>query len=347
MVTIPTVAVDPAGIRDAADRLRDGGVALAEQADLVIHTWLGLGSFYVAPETRMLMASLDPVGRSARDHRERLAAVHTALDAFADEAEAVVRGLDNLRARADRGGAPPLTAGLGYQADLLLRRLRDAEEVCAAAVRAALDVRDELPSAGDSGTAFLELVAGDRTPLGASYLDTPLEAAMLTHFVNGTGQDYVLSAADLDAARTDPAVVAAGAGLRAGRLDDATAVVLEGGQPGYRVDVDFKQPVDGRTVNPFDGSIGRARAFFDSSGNFVGMTDSFDFTNGGNAVDLVNLTAGTYGSEPFRNRGGIIEERPVDQNIPVRPDADAARDRLFRRNVLREDPGSYTGPPRN
>ena len=344
MVFIPTVPVDPAGIQAAAGQLQTGAGAIAEQADTVVRTWTGLTPYYVAPEGPALFAALDPVARSAHLHRTRLASVRRTLDAFAAVAQETIRELDMLRAQAATA-TPAAAALLEERALELIAQLHQEEQACAADIRAAIAMQDDAPSALSSSASWVALVAGDETPgLGSSYLDTDLEYAMLTHFTDGTGSQYVLSDADLAALRADPAVQAAGAAIRAGLPGAGTAVTLEGGLPGFRVDVDFKQSVPGRATNPFDGSIGRGRVFFDPAGNAVGISDAYDFTNPGNAVDLVNLDAGLLGSQPFGVRGGVIQELPPDPQVPVPPDAGTAADRLYRRNVLGDDPGPYTGP---
>jgi hypothetical protein len=75
----------------------------------------------------------------------------------------------------------------------------------------------------------------------------------------------------------------------------------------------------------------------------VGISDTYDFTNPGNAVDLVNLDAGLFGSTPFGVRGGVIEELPQPPQVPVQPDAATAAERLIER-AFGHDPGPYTGP---
>jgi hypothetical protein len=344
MVTIPVVAVDPAAVRAAAAQLMGGGPALAEQADIVVRTWAGLGPSYQAPEAHALLAALDPVHTATQPHGERLRSAGAALDAFSYEAQAVVGQLDDLRAAA--ATADPLQAAdLEARAGVLLAQLEEAERTCAAAIRAAVGQQEGPASELSSGLSFTALLLGDKVPgLGASYLDTPLEFAMLTHFTSGDGGEYVLSDADLAALHDDPAVRAAGDAIRSGRMDGATPVTLEGGAPGFAVGVDFKQAVPGRTSNPFDGSLGRARVFYDAAGNAVGVSDAFDFTNGGKAVDYVNLTAGLSGAKAFHTRGGIIEEHPIDKEIPVQPDALTAAWRLFLRSEIGVDPGPYTGP---
>ena len=341
-VFVPTVPVDPAGIHAAADQLHRGGAALAEQADVLVQTWTGLGSYYHAPETPALTAALDPVLREARLHQTRLATVRAALNAFATEAQLIIRRLDALRAAAV-GASPAAAAAIELQVTLLLAQLRQAELRCAIEIRSAVAEVDHVAGSLSSTVSWLALLAGDRT-IGSGYLDTDLEYAALTHFTNGTGREYVLSAADLEALRGDPAVRRSGEAIRAGVPGVATPVTLEGGRPGFRVDIDFKQPDPGRAANPFDGSVGRGRVFFDAFGNPVGISDAYDFTNPGNAADLVNLDGGLLGSESFHLRGGVIEAQPLDRQIPVQPDAGTAFDRLFRRNVLGQDPGPYTGP---
>lgn len=344
MVTIPVVAVDPAAVRAAAAQLMGGGPALAEQAGIVVRTWAGLGPFYLAPEAPTLLAALDPVRTATEPHGDRLRSAGAALDAFSYEAEAVVSQLEDLRIMAATAD-PFQAADLEARAGVLLAQLEEAERTCAAAIRAAAQEPAGAPSELSSGLAWTTLLLGDKVPgLGASYLDTPLEFEMLTHFTSGAGGEYVLSGADLAALRDDPAVRAAGDAMRSGRMDGVTPVTLEGGAAGFAVGVDFKQEIAGRTSNPFDGSLGRARVFYDAAGNAVGVSDAFDFTNGGKAVDYVNLTAGFFGARAFHTRGGIIEQQPRDREIPVQPDALTAAWRLFERSELGIDPGPYTGP---
>jgi hypothetical protein len=338
---IPTVAVDPAGLRVAADSARSGAADMAEQATLVSRTWAGLTQFYAAPEAETLAAALDPVVSSADLHRTRTVTVYRALTTFADEAESVIRQLDALRA--EEAANPLAAAELEQRAAMLLGMLAEAEGTCAGVISAAAATSDDTPSRPSADLDWALLLGGDHL-VGGGYLQTPLEYALLTHFVEGSGAEYVLSAVDLDALRADPAVRQAADAIRSGRPVNAAPVTLEGGTPGFRVPIDFKQPVPGRAGNAFDGSIGRGQVFFDRTGNVAGISDAYDFTNGGQSVDLVNAAAGLFGAKAFHVRGGIIEEisRPGD-DTPVQPDAPTAVSRTADR-LSGGNPGDYTGP---
>lgn len=317
MVMIPTVPVDPAGLQTAAAQLRTGGAAIAEQADTVVRTWSGLDPYYDAPEAPALLDSLDPVTATAHAEQAQLAAVGRTLDFLAEEARATITELNMLRAQAATA-SPAAAALLEERALALIAQLHQVEQACATAIRATVGQAPVLarPAGVPSALSYLALLAGDHTPgLGSSYLDTQLESAMLTHFTDGSGSEYVLSRADLAMMKADPAVLAAGRAIRAGVPGTATPVTLEGGLPGFRADVDFKKPIPGRAINPFDGSIGRGRVFFDAGGNPVGISDAYDFTNPGNAVDLVNLDAGLFGSTALRG------PRRRDRGTAPRPGA--------------------------
>ncbi|CAA9218076.1 MAG: hypothetical protein AVDCRST_MAG41-362 [uncultured Corynebacteriales bacterium] len=352
-VTIPTVAVDPGAIRAAAAALAAAVAAVAAQADAVGRTWTGLGQVYLAEETPVLLRALDPVRDAAELHRARVDSVAGALEGLADRAEYVIRQLEDLRAQAATA-VPPVAGLLEEQAAGLLAVLREAERVCAAEIDAAA-VQPASTVAGDlggwvldgfRGDAWTALWLGDKIPrFGASYLDTDLESRMLEHFTDGSGDEFVLGPADVAALRDNPAVRRAGDAIRlggAGGLPSIRKVVLEGGAEGYRVAVDFKEPLAGGPGNPFDGSLGRAAVYFDLDGNFVGMSDRFDFSNGGDAVDAVNLVGGLADSRAYYDRAGVIEERP-DRTPLVQPDAGVAVDRIDRRTAG-EDPGDYPVP---
>ncbi|MGL5931116.1 MAG: hypothetical protein ACRCY8_19450 [Dermatophilaceae bacterium] len=371
VVDIPTIAVQPALLREAAAALAGGGTAAALEGEELPRTWVGLANFYQAPETPDLLTVLDPVRESTARHELRMTNVRRALDDFADEADAVIAQLDDARALV--AGRPELEADVAGSVAAALARLAEAEAACAGAIRAELadgatgvaatvgDIGDGIGDflhAKDAFVAWTLLLAGDATA-GEGYLDSGFEKGLIWHFTEGTGEDYVLSAEELAPVSAAPAVhqvsaaIASGA-VRggssiplgdAGRPAPVRAVTLEGGRPGYAVPVDFRQPVEGGAVNPFDGSLGRAEVFFDESGRAVGIRDTFDFSNGGRPVDAVNLVGGLYGSRAFEVRGGIIEERPAPDPI-TQPDAGVAVGRIWEREVGGGDPGLWPPTPR-
>jgi hypothetical protein len=357
-ISIPTIAIDTAGLRAVASALPPDGLALTRQAEVVVRTWIGLAEVYEAPESPVLVSALDPVRASARLHQARVDAVAPILDRFAAEVEDVVRQLDALRARA--GSATGAAAARIEEEVLdLLAQVVTAEQAAGADIRA---VTDEPPSkpgyahAVDSLGGYVLLDQGDSW-VGDDLLNTPLEAAVLDHFTRASGDDFVLSAADVAAADGDPIIRqieeairfgGAGDGAKVATGDGAVpstlaAVTLEGGRPGYAADVDFKQPATGRGENAFDGSLGRATAYFDTDGSFVGLSDLYDFSNRGPSVDLANLGGGLAEAQPFVVRGGTIEERPEISGRVV-PDAGEAAGRLFDR-VQRQDPGANEVTP--
>ncbi|MGL5850855.1 MAG: hypothetical protein ACRCZD_08765 [Phycicoccus sp.] len=371
VVDIPTIAVQPALLRDAAAAMAGGGTEVAVQGEELPRTWVGLANFYQAPETPVLLGVLDPVRESTARHEVRMANVRRALDDFADEADAVIAQLDDARALV--AGRPDLEADVAASVAAALARLTEAEAACAGAIRAELadgvtgaaetvtDIGDgigDLLHAKDAFIAWTLLLAGDAAA-GEGYLDTGFEKGLIWHFTAGTGEDYVLSAAELTPLGAAPAVRQLSAAIAGGTasggtsilLEGATeptpvrAVTLEGGRPGYAVPVDLRQPVGEGAVNPFDGSFGRAEVFFEETGRAVGIRDTFDFSNGGRPVDAVNLVGGLYGSRAFEVRGGIIEERPAPDPI-TQPDADVAAGRIWEREVNRGDPGLWPPTPR-
>ncbi|MGL5819053.1 MAG: hypothetical protein ACRCYR_15925 [Phycicoccus sp.] len=368
---IPTIAVQPALLRDAAAAMAAGSTAVALEGEELPRTWVGLANFYQAPETLTLLGVLDPVRESTARHEVRMANVRRALDEFADEADAVIAQLDDARARL--AGRPDLEGDVGGSVTAALARLAEAEATCAGAIRAELadgvtgvaatvaDVGDgvgDLLHAKDAFVAWGLLLAGDAAA-GEGYLDTGFEKGLIWHFTEGTGEDYVLGAEELAPLGAAPDVrqvsaAIAGGTVRGGSsilLGDANRpspvrdVTLEGGRDGYAVPVDLRQPVEGGAVNPFDGSFGQAEVFFDETGRAVGIRDTFDFSNGGRPADAVNLVGGLYGARAFEVRGGIIEERPAPDPI-TQPDADVAVSRIWEREIDRGDPGLWSPTPR-
>lgn len=338
-VTIPPVGLDPAALRAAAAAMTHSAAVAAAQADTVARTWLGLGPYYTAPEAPQLLAALDPVRLGAAAHQRRIAGARTALDAFLDIAEPIVRQLDELRVQA--ATAPPADEPrIRQQAQDLLGALQAAEQACAGAIRSALDQDESAPTAnpyaitvGTESLRFGDQVAGD------GLIDSGFEESLLRHFTAGTGSPYVLSPAELSALAADPAVRQAREAVRSGRI--GRDVLLEGGVRGREVEVDFKLPVPGRVgENPYDGSLGKTKLYFDENGHFVGMADLYDFTNDSPAVDAVNLVGGVVGAQPYHVRAGIVAQRPPEEFLPVVPDAGEALDRLVSR-----DRGIPPGPP--
>ena len=165
-----------------------------------------------------------------------------------------------------------------------------------AAIRAAAT---ELPRAGLAQTRQAEVIV--RTWIGLADVYEAPESPVLVSALDPVRENAIRSG------QGEGATVPTGDRAVPATL---TAVTLEGGRPGYAADVDFKQPAAGRGTNAFDGSVGRATAYFDADGNFVGLSDLYDFSNRGPDVDLVNLAGGLSDAQPFVVRGGVIEEQP-------------------------------------
>ena len=162
-------------------------------------------------------------------------------------------------------------------------------------------------------------------------LDTPLENALLHHWIEGSGQTYRLSVADMAGLANTPDALAVGKYIAAngsaaagdtvnlGRYQTTLKpVTLENGRPGYRADLDFN-PDRNAAGNPYNGSIGRGRVYFDQAGKAVGVLDSYDFSNDSIVVDGINSVGASVGAKNFELRGGVIE-RSHDLVVPSGPD---------------------------
>lgn len=148
---IPGKDIDVAAVREAAAALVSGAREVRDTGADVRRAWQRLGDHYEAPEAAPLLVAMDPVERETRQLADAVELVARALRTYADEVEPVARRLAALRARAwaldSRMRRTP-----GWRDDPALvadaarligevrhaeRTLADAEERCAATIRAA------------------------------------------------------------------------------------------------------------------------------------------------------------------------------------------------------------------
>lgn len=188
--------------------------------------------------------------------------------------------------------------------------------------------------AGEAARQFLKnraeeaILAGD-VKLGKHLVDTPLERDLLHHWIQGSGEPVSLRAAEMERLSHEPQIEQAGRAIAAGDTAGMKRVRLENGEMGWRQDVDLN-PATRRPGNEFDGSLGKARAYFDDAGRFVGVQDSYDFSNDSYQVDGINALGGSVGARNFEVRGGIIEQ-DSDLVVPPGPSATDAAESLGRR----------------
>ncbi|HEY6747948.1 MAG TPA: hypothetical protein VI357_19810 [Mycobacteriales bacterium] len=125
----PAAAVDVEAVRAAAAGMLPLAQPVADHGDAAVRTWRQIGSCYIAPETPVLLAALDPVGPLAEKSAERIRGLGTALDTFADAAEPIIAELRRL----DTGG--PVTPDEAARMTALIEHLGQVEQACAAAIR--------------------------------------------------------------------------------------------------------------------------------------------------------------------------------------------------------------------
>jgi hypothetical protein len=125
----PIPDVDPAAVRDAAAGLAPLGPAIADDGDRTIRTWRQVGSWYVAPETPVLLAALDPVGPLTLRCADRVGGVARALTAYADQVEPALTELRRLA----HGRVTPEQV---TRAGALVAEIEAADQECARAIRA-------------------------------------------------------------------------------------------------------------------------------------------------------------------------------------------------------------------
>jgi hypothetical protein len=124
----PAAAIDTEAVRAAATAMVPMGQPLTDHGDQAIRTWRQIGSFYIAPETPVLIAALDPIGPLTEKSGERIRGLGTALATFADAAEPIITELRRL------GGGGPVTPEEAARMTALIAELGLVEQACAAAI---------------------------------------------------------------------------------------------------------------------------------------------------------------------------------------------------------------------
>ncbi|MGL5911009.1 MAG: hypothetical protein ACRCZP_13460 [Phycicoccus sp.] len=94
---------DTAAIRQAATDLGATAVPIADSGHTVVRTWRGVDPHYVAPESPVLVAALDPVLVEAKQAGDRAGEAGRVLGVWADDAEPLVT---EGRALADAAAGP-------------------------------------------------------------------------------------------------------------------------------------------------------------------------------------------------------------------------------------------------
>jgi hypothetical protein len=182
------------------------------------------------------------------------------------------------------------------------------------------------------------ILEGDQA-VGTGHIDTPLEHKLLKKWLYGDGSPYVMTDAELNAVKTDPAVQEVSQRIASGQVRTApvrqpdgttrkegtlklsdgstvrvSEVTLADGSRGYAANVSFLT-----RHNELDGSIGKGHVTFDASGQPVGIVDTYDFSNRGASVDATNLAGASVGARNYLVTGGLVEstlpEVPADPTV--------------------------------
>lgn len=141
----PAAAVDTEAVRSAATAMVPLGQPVTDHGDQAIRAWRQIGYYYIAPETPVLLAALDPIGPLTEKTGERIRGVGTALATFADAAEPIIAELRRL------GTAGPVTPAEAARMTALIEELAMVEQACAAAIKAltAFDPRPDKFKVGE------------------------------------------------------------------------------------------------------------------------------------------------------------------------------------------------------
>lgn len=126
----PLPDLDPAAVRAAATTLAPLGPEVTGTGDRTVRGWRQVGTYYLAPETPVLLAALDPVGVATLRTGERLDGLSRALTTYADRAEPPLTELRRMHATAG-----PITPEQAARATALVAEIDTAERECAAAIR--------------------------------------------------------------------------------------------------------------------------------------------------------------------------------------------------------------------
>lgn len=130
--------IDVGAIRAAATAMTPLAPAVADTGDRSVRTWREIGTYYLAPETPVLVNALDPVGPLTRRTADRTTGLARALLTWADAAEPLLADLRRL------GAGTEVSPGTVGRMDRLTTELAAVEQDCAAAIRA-LTAFDPVP----------------------------------------------------------------------------------------------------------------------------------------------------------------------------------------------------------
>jgi hypothetical protein len=126
---------DPAAIRDAARGLTACAGPVADQGAQVARTWRGCAPFYVAPETPVLVAALDPLVADTQATSDRLDRAGRLLGRYADRIEPILAQIKTIVSFS--GPVDPATAAAQEQRlNGLLAELSALDLECANALKA-------------------------------------------------------------------------------------------------------------------------------------------------------------------------------------------------------------------
>lgn len=125
----PAAAVDTEAVRAAATAMVPLGQPVTDHGDQAIRAWRQIGTYYIAPETPVLIAALDPIGPLTEKSGERIRGLGTALATFADAAEPIIAELRRL------GTGGPVTPAEAARMTALIEELAMVEQACAAAIK--------------------------------------------------------------------------------------------------------------------------------------------------------------------------------------------------------------------
>ncbi len=125
----PAAAVDTEAVRAAATAMLPIGQPLTDHGHQAVLSWRQIGEYYIAPETPVLLAALDPVGPLTATSGERVRGLGAALATFADAAEPIITELRRL------GSGGPVTPEEATRMTALTEELNAVEAACAAAIR--------------------------------------------------------------------------------------------------------------------------------------------------------------------------------------------------------------------
>jgi hypothetical protein len=125
----PAAAVDTEAVWAAATALTPLGQPVTDHGEQAVRAWRQIGDFYIAPETPVLLAALDPIVPLTEKSGERIRGLGTALATFADAAEPIIAELRRL------GTGGPVTPEEAARMTALIEELAAVEQACAAAIR--------------------------------------------------------------------------------------------------------------------------------------------------------------------------------------------------------------------